>query len=86
MPVLSNTTVSTSASAARELEPFTRMPRRLAPPMPPKKDNGTEMTSAQGQLTTRKVRPRRIQSAQAPMPMSGGTTAMASAAKVTMGV
>ena len=62
------------------------MPKRLAPPMPPKKESGTLMTRAHGQLTTRKVRPRKIQSAQAPMPRSGGMTAMASAAKVTAGV
>ena len=36
--------------------------------MPPKNDSGTLMTRAHGQLTTRKVRPRKIQSLQAPMP------------------
>ncbi len=30
--------------------------------MPPKNDSGTEMTSAQGHDTTRKVSPRKIQS------------------------
>ena len=54
--------------------------------MPPKKLSGTEMTRAHGQLTTRNVRPRRIQSLQAPMPRSGGSTASSKAAPVTVGV
>ena len=54
--------------------------------MPPKKLSGTEMTRAHGQLTTRKVRPRKIQSDHAPMPTSGGITASASAESVTAGV
>ena len=54
--------------------------------MPPKNESGTEMTSAHGQLTTRNVRPRRIQSGHAPMPASGGITASASAESVTAGV
>ena len=37
---------------------LTRMPQAEAPPMPPKKLSGIEMTSAQGQLMTRKVRAR----------------------------
>ncbi len=55
-------------------------PARDAPPMPPKNDSGTEMTSAQGHDTTRKVKPRRIQSLHGPMPRRGGRTASASAA------
>ena len=35
-----------------------RMPQEEAPPMPPKKLSGMEMTSAQGQLMTRKVKAR----------------------------
>ena len=54
--------------------------------MPPKNDSGTEMTSAQGQLTTRKVSPRKIQSDQAPAPKSGGTTARINATMTTIGV
>lgn len=37
---------------------LTRMPQADAPPMPPKKLRGMLMTSAQGQLITRKVRAR----------------------------
>ena len=53
--------------------------------MPPKKLNGTLITRAHGQLTTRKVRPRRIQSDQAPVirPPPSASTA---AAPVTAGV
>ena len=36
--------------------PLKRMPSFDAAPMPAKKESGTEMTSAQGQLMTRKVR------------------------------
>ena len=35
--------------------PLTRMPRLDAPPIPPKKLRGIEMTSAQGQDTTKKI-------------------------------
>ena len=63
-----------------------RMPSLDAPPMPPKNDSGTLITSAQGHDTTRNVRPRRTQSLHAPMPNRGGATAMSSAAPVTMGV
>ncbi len=54
--------------------------------MPPKNDNGTEMTSAQGHETTRKVRPRRIQSLQGCPNSSGGRMASAAASPTTMGV
>ncbi len=53
--------------------------------MPPKKLKGTEITSAQGQLTTRKVRPRKIQSGQAPV-IAPPITASATADPVTAGV
>ena len=54
--------------------------------MPPKKLSGTLMTRAHGQLTTKNVRPRKIQSLQVPMPTSGGTTAISAAKPVTVGV
>ena len=60
--------------------------------MPAKKESGMLMTSAQGQLMTRKVSARYIQSPHAagsPMPSertSGGSTASASAAAQTAGV
>ena len=54
--------------------------------MPPKNDSGTLMTRAHGQLTTKNVRPRKIQSDHAPIPASGGMTASATAANVTTGV
>ncbi len=44
-----------------------------------------EMTSAQGQLMTRKVSARKIHD-QAPAPTSGGTTASTSATMQTAGV
>ena len=64
--------------------PFTRMPMRLAPPMPPKKESGMLITSAHGQLMTRKVSARKIQLLHAAeLPVSkrntGGITASASA-------
>ena len=54
--------------------------------MPPKKDRGMEMTSAQGQDTTRKVRARWSQSSHPPKPSTGGSTARARAAYTTAGV
>ena len=54
--------------------------------MPPKNDRGTEITSAQGHDTTRKVRPRSTQSAQSPPNSSGGTMASTAATPTTMGV
>ena len=58
VPVLSKTTVFTRLSVSMKLAPFTRMPFRDAPPMPPKNVNGTEITSAQGQDTTRNINAR----------------------------
>ena len=37
------------------MEPFTKIPFLEAQPIPPKKLSGIEITSAQGQLMTRKV-------------------------------
>ena len=53
--------------------------------MPPKNDSGTEMTRAHGHETTRNVRPRKIQSAQAPVARPP-TRARATAEPVTAGV
>ena len=53
--------------------------------MPPKKVSGMLMTSAQGQLMTRKVSARVNHTDHCPA-NSGGTTASASAAKQTAGV
>ena len=53
--------------------------------MPPKKLRGTDITSAQGQDTTRNVRARLSQSAQFPKNM-GGITASAAAHMTTTGV
>lgn len=53
--------------------------------MPPKNESGTLITSAQGQETTRKVRPRKIQSAQVPV-RRPPPTASSAAAPVTAGV
>ncbi len=54
--------------------------------MPPKKVSGMEMTSAQGQLMTRKVRARSSHTVQPPPSTSGGSTASARAAPQTPGV
>ena len=68
------------------MDPFTNIPLADAPPMPPKKDSGIEITRAQGQLITKKVSPLVIQSPQpADCPKinslnKGGSTANASAA------
>ena len=62
------------------------MPRFEAPPIPPKNESGTLMTSAHGQLMTRKISARRTQSAQPPPSTIGGNTANASAAITTAGV
>ena len=86
VPVLSKTTVSTPASVSRSLAPLIRMPSREAPPIPPKKVSGTEMTSAHGQEMTRKISARSIQTFHAPSPASGGSSASSSAPKTTQGV
>ena len=53
--------------------------------MPPKKLSGTEMTSAQGQDTTKKMRAFCTQPVQFPT-KRGGTTARARAQNTTTGV
>ena len=53
--------------------------------MPPKKLRGTLITSAQGQETTKNVRPRKIQSGHAPVTIPP-PTASSAAAPVTAGV
>ena len=85
VPVLSNTTVSTWASVSTKLPPLMRMPLADAPPMPPKKLSGTEITSAQGQDTTRKISARETHSPQSPV-ISDGNTASSSADRHTAGV
>ena len=62
------------------------MPRREAPPMPPKNDSGTLMTSAHGHDTTRKMSPRCTHSDQLWPSSSGGTTAKSTAMPTTAGV
>ena len=54
--------------------------------MPPKKESGTEMTRAQGQEMTRKIRARLRLSVQCISPRRGGTTASRTAAMTTTGV
>ena len=62
------------------------MPSREAPPMPPKKERGTEMTRAQGQETTRKLSARVMESVQEMAVNRGGRNASATAASTTAGV
>ena len=54
--------------------------------MPPKKESGTEMTSAQGQEMTRKMSARWIHIEKEPPVTSGGTTASRAAPMTTQGV
>ena len=61
------------------------MPCFAALPMPPKYERGTEITSAQGQDTTRKVRARRSHSEKFPR-MIDGRTAIKIADTTTVGV
>ena len=91
VPVLSKATVLTWDRVSIKLEPLISTPALLAPPIPAKKLSGMLMTSAQGQLMTRKVRALYSQSPQrAGLPVSsrksGGRTASASAAIHTAGV
>ncbi len=62
------------------------MPLRDAPPMPPKKLRGTDITSAHGQETTRKARALYTQSAKPPPFIIGGITASKAAIITTVGV
>ena len=71
------------------MDPLTRIPRFEAPPMPPKKVSGTEITRAHGQETTRKVSARVSQMAKFIRKFpdrSGGRKASAIAEKTTAGV
>lgn len=69
-----------------KLEPFTRIPLRDAPPIPPKKDKGTEMTSAQGQEITKNSNARNTHFPKSKEPeTSGGTTASTTAPMTTAG-
>ena len=85
VPVLSKTTYRVLERVSRKLEPLTSTPSFEAPPMPAKKDSGIEITSAQGQLMTRKVSARYTQVPQSAGTLrincrtSGGSTASASA-------
>ena len=68
-----------------------RIPALPALPMEAKKDKGTLITSAQGQLITRKVKARYIQICQLPSPVvrspnKGGKSAKAAARPTTVGV
>ena len=62
------------------------MPFLDAPPIPPKKARGIEITRAQGQEMIRKVRALYIHTFQAPRPISGGTIAQIKASPHTIGV
>ena len=55
---MSKTTAEVLDSASRQVEPFMRIPLLDAPPIPEKKESGTEITRAQGQEITRKMRAR----------------------------
>ena len=59
---------------------------RLAAPMPPKKDRGTEMTRAQGQLTTRKMSADCTLAVRVSPKNRGLATAIAAARPTTIGV
>ena len=74
------------------MEPFTKIPSWLAPPIPAKKLRGMLTTRAQGQLMTRNVRALYTQVPQVKPVLrmspeiSGGSTASARALRQTMGV
>ena len=86
VPVLSNTTVSIRAAASRKLLPLTRTPLFDAEPIPPKNPKGTEITSAHGQDTIRKMQALLILSENGICPRSGGMIARSTAPIVTTGV
>ena len=90
VPVLSKTTVSILDKTSIYPAPFMRIPSLDAPPIPPKKDRGTDTTSAQGHDTTRNTQAlvsQIFQTSQSPIPMNnGGTTARITAAITTAGV
>ncbi len=86
MPVLSKTNVSEFDKASRYLLPFTSIPNREVPPIPPKKLSGIEITRAHGQETTRKIKALSIQIVNGSARISGGITAKTRAARTTAGV
>ena len=83
---MSNTIVVISARLSRKLEPFTSTPIFDAAPMPPKKPSGTEITSAQGQDTIRKIQARFTHPPKGCPRRSGGISARSAAHTVTAGV
>ena len=85
VPVLSITTDLIFFSASISRPPLKRIPSLEAAPIPEKKASGTLITSAQGQLITRKVIAVLIQTAQSPV-MREGTTAVSTARATTIGV
>ena len=68
------------------MDPLIRIPFLAAPPIPPKKVSGMEITSAHGQDTTRQVSASLIHWAHAWPNSSGGMTASRTAAITTTGV
>ncbi len=96
VPVLSMTTYSALVMFSRYVLPFIRIPFLLAPPIPPKKLSGIDITSAQGQLITRKVSPLYMNGLNAAQPneelfkmkilTSGGNIARPSEPATTSGV
>ena len=85
VPVLSITTAFMFLRASMARPPLKRIPSLEAAPMPEKNASGTLITSAQGQLITRKVMAVLIQSAQSPV-MRDGITAVSTARATTIGV
>ena len=83
---MSSTATPTFARFSSEIEPLARMPFREAPPIPPKKERGTEMTSAQGQETTRNISAWWTQGPKGSRRMSGGRKASSAAPMTTAGV
>ena len=66
--------------------PFIRIPFLEAPPIPPKKPSGIEITKAHGHETTKNVNALYIQSLNSPIPIIGGIIAKSAAAITTIGV
>ena len=86
VPVLSKATLSTLATLEKTLPPLKRIPRDAAPPIPPKNAIGTEITRAQGQDITRKVKAVYIELFKFLKPNIGGITATSNAIITTAGV
>ena len=85
VPVLSITTALTFLSASMESPPLNSIPSFEAAPIPEKNASGTLITSAQGQLITRKVIAVSIQKLQFPL-TTEGMIAVISASITTIGV